>query len=96
MEHVPKSDLLALAREFLKLELLLSESLNTEQLRKFLILARSLEEKRCRSIKGSPARGTYEVDRLFRCRWWFSRSPRPEGRDRRNSQRRLSSMTSCA
>ena len=44
MKHVPKSDLLALSREFLKLELLLAGSLNTEQLRKFLILARSLEE----------------------------------------------------
>jgi hypothetical protein len=44
MKHVPKSELLALAREFLKLELLLAGSLNTEQLRKFLILARSLEE----------------------------------------------------
>ena len=44
MKHVPKSDLLALSREFLKLELLMAGSLNTAQLRKFLILARSLEE----------------------------------------------------
>ncbi len=44
MKHVPKSDLLALSREFLKLELLLAGSLNTAQLRKFLILTRSLEE----------------------------------------------------
>ena len=41
MKHVPKSDLLALSREFLKLELLLAGSLNTAQLRKFLILTRS-------------------------------------------------------
>jgi hypothetical protein len=44
MKHVPKSELLALAREFLKLQLLLDEPSNLEQLRKFLLLARSLEE----------------------------------------------------
>ena len=54
MKHVPKSDLLALAREFLKLELLLSESLNTEQLRKFLIPCAYLCKKSaCRSTEGS-------------------------------------------
>lgn len=44
MKRIPIADLRALAREFLKLELLLAEPHNLEQLRKFLILARSLEE----------------------------------------------------
>lgn len=44
MKHIPKPELLVLAREFLKLELLMAEPHNLEQLRRFLILARSLEE----------------------------------------------------
>lgn len=44
MNDIPRADLLALAREFLKLELLLAKPLNVEQLRRFLILAKSLEE----------------------------------------------------
>jgi hypothetical protein len=44
MNDIPRADLLALAREFLKLELLMAKPLNMEQLRRFLILAKSLEE----------------------------------------------------
>lgn len=44
MKRIPAADLRALAGEFLKLELLLAEPHYLEELRKFLILARSLEE----------------------------------------------------
>jgi len=44
MKRIPAADLRALAGEFLKLELLLAEPHNLEELRKFLILARSFEE----------------------------------------------------
>jgi hypothetical protein len=44
MKQISKDELLAFAREFLKLEELLTEPQKLEELRKFLVLARSLEE----------------------------------------------------